>query len=204
MKLHSTRALAVGLLVGTSLSSALACSGSDPLMGTVCMTAANFCPRGYLPADGSLYAIAQNTALFSLLGTTYGGDGRTTFAVPDLRSRMPVGASASNPPGLSQISLGQRDGAEQVTIQQGQMPMHSHTAQLRGSSAAGNTDTPANASPAKLARSNNFSTAAADTNMAAGTVSVGTAGGSQPLPIRNPYTALQFCIAAEGIYPSRP
>lgn len=204
MKLRAKRFVFVGLFAGLSASSAFACSGTEPYLATVCTTAATFCPRGYLEADGRLLSIAQNTALFSLLGTNFGGDGRTTFGLPDLRSRTPVGASFSNPPGLTPVSLGEKSGAEQVTISLNQMPLHSHTAQMRGTASTGNTDSPAGAAPAKLARSNNYSTAGANTNMAANTVTVGTAGGSQPMAIRNPYTGLLFCIAAEGIFPSRP
>jgi microcystin-dependent protein len=120
-----------------------------------------------------------------------------------MRSRAAIGASFTTAPGLSPVVLGEKAGAEQVTISLNQMPLHSHTAQMRGTASAGNTDSPAGAAPAKLARSNNYSSAGADTNMAASTVTVGTAGGGQPLNIRNPYTGLLFCIASQGIFPSR-
>lgn len=202
MKLRPTLTLVGGLLASLAGSSAMACSGDTPYLGTVCMTAANFCPRGYLAANGSLLPIAQYSAVFSLLGTTYGGDGRTTFALPDLRSRVPVGAGTG--PGLSTVYQGEMVGQENVTLLQSQMPMHSHVAQLRGVSGIGTTDAPAGASPARLPRSNNYSAAAADVNMAAGTVSVSSAGGSQPFSVRNPAVGLLYCVAVEGIFPSRP
>lgn len=204
MKLRAKRLVFVGLFAGLSASSAFACSGTEPYIATVCTTAANFCPRGYMEADGRLLPISQYQALFALVGTNYGGDGRTNFALPDLRSRTPVGASFSNAPGLSPVTLGEKGGVEQVTISAGQMPVHSHAIQLRGTASAGNTDSPAGAVPAKLARSNNYSSAGGDTNMAASAVTVASAGGSQPLNIRNPYTGLLYCIASEGIFPSRP
>lgn len=202
MKLRPIAALAGGLLASLAGTSAMACSGSEPYLATVCMTAATFCPRGYLPADGRLLPIALNTAVFSLMGTTYGGNGQTTFALPDLRGRVPVGAG--NGPLLSPIDQGATGGQENVTLLQSQMPVHSHAAQLRGVSGTGSTDAPAGAAPARLPRSNNYSAAAVDVNMAAGAVAVGSAGGGAPFSVRDPYVGLLYCVAMEGIFPSRP
>ncbi|MDO9286865.1 MAG: tail fiber protein [Aquabacterium sp.] len=185
-------------LIGTS---AQATCSTEPIMGSVCIFAGNFCPRGYADAAGQTMAIAQNTALFSLLGTTYGGNGQTTFALPDLRGRAPIGVGTG--PGLSPVFDGQQAGQENVTLTSAQMPVHSHSAQLRGTATAGNTDSPANAVPAKLARSNIYSSGAADTAMGVSTITIGTAGGSQPVSVRNPYLGVRYCIALEGIYPSR-
>lgn len=110
MKLHP---LLLGVLLASPVTEALAC-GSEPFLGTVCSFGFNFCPRGYMPADGSLLPIAQNTALFSLLGTTYGGDGRTTFALPDLRGRSALGVGTGL--GLSPVNLGEQVGAESLTL----------------------------------------------------------------------------------------
>lgn len=173
----------------------------EPILGSVCMFAGNFCPRGYAEADGQLMAINQNSALFAILGTTYGGNGQTTFALPDLRGRSAIGVGQG--PGLSQVELGQQAGTETVTLNISQMPAHSHAAVARGTTAAGTTDSPANAVPAKLARSNIYSSGAADTNMGASAITVATAGGSQPVPTRNPYLGLKMCIALQGIFPSR-
>jgi len=201
MKLRLIVSLAGGLLAS---SSAMACSGAEPYLATVCMTAATFCPRGYMEADGRLLSIAANTAVFSLLGTTYGGDGRVTFALPDLRSRVPVGGGMGAGPGLANVDQGEVAGQENVTLLASQMPVHSHAAQLRGVSGTGTTDTPTGASPARLPRSNNYSAAATDVNMAAGTVSVASAGGSLPFSVRDPYVGIRYCVAMVGIFPSRP
>ncbi|HEX2011138.1 MAG TPA: tail fiber protein [Roseateles sp.] len=194
------QALAIGLTLLAAAMPAQACS-SEPLLGSICVVPYTFCPRGFAEASGQLLPIAQNTALFSLLGTTYGGDGRTTFALPDLRGRGPVGTGTG--PGLGTIDLGQVGGQENAQLTVAQMPAHSHSAQLRGSSAAGNTDSPAGAVSAKLARSNIYSSGAADTNMGANAVVLGSSGNGQPFPVRNPYLGLRHCIAMEGIFPSR-
>lgn len=105
----------------------------DAYVGSVCMTAANFCPAGTVPAYGQTLPIASNTALFSLLGTTYGGDGRTTFGIPDLRGRMPVGDGQGT--GLSLVIQGKQEGSEIRTLTIANMPVHNHTTTLTGSTA---------------------------------------------------------------------
>jgi microcystin-dependent protein len=191
--------LALGLFAAAA--PAQACN-TEPYIGSVCQVAFTFCPRGYAEAAGQIMSIAQNTALFSLLGTTYGGNGQTTFALPDLRGRAPIGIGAG--PGLSNIQLGEQSGQENAQLTVAQLPPHTHSAQLRAVSTAGNTDSPAGTLPAKLARSNVYSSAGSDTAMAAGAVTVGSAGLGQPFPIRNPYLGMRYCIATEGLYPSRP
>lgn len=195
--------LAAALLGALAASPAQACSGSEPYMATVCVTAANFCPRGYLPADGRLLPIAQNAALFSLLGTYYGGNGVTTFQLPDLRGRSPI--SQGQAPGLSSVVLGEVTGAESVTMTVDQLPAHTHSATvaIQAATSSGTTDNPAGAVPAKLARSNNYSSAAPDSAMATNAVTVATTGRAQPIPIRSPALGLQYCVAVEGLYPSR-
>ncbi|MDB6071450.1 MAG: Tail Collar domain protein, partial [Verrucomicrobiales bacterium] len=100
---------------------------SSPLLAEIKMFGGNFAPRGYAFCDGSILSIAQNTALFSLLGTTYGGNGQTTFALPDLRGRVPVHAGASTGPGLSPVVLGESAGTESITLLVNNMPAHTHT-----------------------------------------------------------------------------
>ncbi len=192
--------LGLGLLAGAA--PAQACS-LEPMLGSICLVPYNFCPRGFTEAAGQIMSIAQNTALFSLLGTTYGGDGRVTFALPDLRSRVPVGGGMGAGPGLSDISLGEMAGQENTQLNAAQLPAHTHSAQLRAVSAAGNTDSPAGALSAKLARSNIYSSGAADTTMSASAITIGAAGNGQPFAIRNPYLGLRYCIALQGIFPSR-
>jgi microcystin-dependent protein len=195
------------VLIAASLVGAFACSpasatcSTEPMLGSICIVAYNFCPHGYADAAGQLLAISTNTALFSLLGTQFGGNGQTTFALPDLRGRAPVGVGQG--PGLSPIVEGQQAGQENVTLSAAQMPAHTHTAQLRGTASNGNTDSPAGAVPAKLPRYNTYSNGAADAAMGASALTIATAGGGQPVSVRDPYLGLRYCIAMQGIYPSR-
>ena len=202
MNAHSYKVLTAAALAATCYCApASATCSAEPMLASICITAANFCPRGYAEANGQLLSIAQNTAVFSLMGTFYGGDGRTTFALPNLQGRVPVGVGTGA--GLSPVQQGEQAGQEQVNIQVSQLPPHTHSAQLRGTAAAGNTDNPAGAVAAKLARSNIYSNAAATDNMGASAVAVGSAGGGQPVDVRNPYLGLKYCVAMEGIFPSR-
>ena len=174
----------------------------EAFIASIILFAGNFAPRGWAFCDGQILSIAQNTALFSLLGTTYGGNGQTTFALPDLRSRVPVHPGQG--PGLSSVLLGQQGGTEQHTLTIDQMPAHRH--RVRTANSAANSDTPNNRYLAKAKRS----TGQQDVQIYSGQVSsmlhpqaIGIAGGSQPVPIRNPYLGLHFIIALEGIFPSR-
>jgi microcystin-dependent protein len=171
------------------------------------MFAGTFAPRSWAFCAGQILSIAQNTALFSILGTTYGGNGQTTFALPDLRGRTPVGAGQG--PGLSNISLGQVSGSETVTLLTTQMPAHTHT--LTGNvtmqvnnDTAGLTDDATNRRFGAIG--NVFTSATTDlVNMAPlnSTLAIGIAGNSQPVPIRNPYLGMNYIICLEGIFPSR-
>ncbi len=184
----------------------------DPCISSVCIMAANFCPRGYAAANGQLLPIAQNTALFSLLGTTYGGDGRTTFGLPDLRSRSPVHAGAG--PGLSSIKQGQKGGTETVTQTVAQIASHSHaaatSADLRGKGGGGNTGDSSDLTGRVLSGRNNAkiygpgpADATMDTNSIVAATTVDPAGGSQAQQNRSPFLALRYCIALVGVFPSR-
>ncbi|MBL4692874.1 MAG: tail fiber protein, partial [Magnetovibrio sp.] len=119
----------VGVIIDASSNPAQAACGPDPYLGTICLTAGSYCPRGYAPADGQLMAISQYTALFAYIGSVYGGDGRTSFAVPDLRGRSAV--SFGQGPGLTPIRLGQRRGTEFVTQTISQMAPHTHNATFK-------------------------------------------------------------------------
>ena len=159
----------------------------------------NFCPRGSLAANGQLLPVASNSALFSLLGTIYGGDGRTTFALPDLRGRAPL--HAGNGPGLSARPLGQRGGAETVTMTAAQMPSHSHMVgarNKRGDKRGPGTDFPA---PSSVTEQSIYHEGPADVTMDPKMIK--NSGGGQPMQIMNPYLVIQWCIAIDGIYPSR-
>ena len=170
-------------------------------MSNVTIFAGNFAPRSYMFCQGQLLSIAEYTALFALIGTTYGGDGVTTFALPNLASRIAVH------PGNT-IQLGEMAGTESITVISAQMPAHNHTVTVTGgtipgSSAAGG-DSPAGALPATPANSL-YGTSADGFGMAPTDVTTPTppAGGNQPIGILPPYLAMNYIIAIEGIFPSR-
>ena|SRR5688572_20065966 len=170
---------------------------SEPFLGMICQVGFNFAPRGWALCNGQILSIAQNTALFSLLGTTYGGNGQTTFALPDLRGRVPIHAGQG--PGLSNYDLGQVAGAEAITLTVANMPTHNHTAALNASTQPANDTLPTGN---YLADGGAYQSAT-NTTMNAGAVTTGLAGGSQPTPNIQPYLCINFIIALEGIFPSR-
>jgi microcystin-dependent protein len=175
---------------------------TEPYIGQISIFAGNFAPRGWAQCNGQLLSIAQNTALFSILGTTYGGDGRVTFALPDLRGRVPVHMGQG--PGLSNYVEGEASGSETVTLISTQMPAHTHIVTCSGS--AGAIDNPTNAVPGLATESTtrnpvNSYNPTADATMAVSMVQ--PAGGSQPHQNLQPFLVLNFIIATEGIFPSR-
>jgi len=197
---------------------------SDPFLGEIRMVGFNYAPRGWALCNGQLLGIQQNSALFALLGTTYGGNGQSNFALPNLQGRVPVHAGQS--PGTSQYTLGEVSGTENVTLTANELPTHAHTVALSGtgnvsvalgaSSANGNTPTPGPTTvPAKVANGlaslNAFSTTAPNTTLlpvtTTTTVNVngntGLVGNNLPVPIVQPYVVVNFIIATEGIFPSR-
>lgn len=165
---------------------------ADPFIGTIMAFGFNFPPVGWALCNGQLLSIAENDALFSLLGTTYGGDGVNTFGVPDLRGRSPLNVGTG--PGLSTYALGQLSGTESVTLQLGQLPAHTHN--LMASSAPGATNNPNNA---VLGSAVIWSALAPDTNM----LPTANVGGSQSHENRQPSLVVNYCIATQGIYPSQ-
>jgi microcystin-dependent protein len=168
---------------------------SEPFLGEIRSTAFDFAPRGWAQCNGQLLSIVANQALFSILGTTYGGDGRTTFALPDLRGRSP---SHVGP----QTMLGERKGEEAHTLTAAEMPAHRHA--LLASQKVADTDQPAGARPAATAASGpSIYTDRGRATPLEGTA-IGTSGGSQPHPNMAPYQTLNFIIALQGIFPSRP
>ncbi len=171
---------------------------SEPFIAEIRIFAGNFAPRGWAFCNGQLLPIAQNTALFSLIGTTYGGDGRTTTALPNLKGRAPMHPGRG--PGLTARRLGQRGGTETVTLTEAQMPGHTHTLSARPASAS--TSDPTNNYFAALTGANFYSTDASSPQaMAAGLLQA--AGGSQPHGNLQPFLTLNFIIALVGLYPSR-
>lgn len=178
----------------------------SPYIGSIVLFAGNFAPRGWAFCQGQIMQIATNTALFSILGTTYGGNGQTTFALPDLRSRVPVGQGQGA--GLSPYELGEVTGLESVTLTQNQIPAHNHTVQV-------STD-PANAAAANnnyLAASNgslagdpvavNTYTGTPTANTMLGNGSISMTGGNQPHDNIQPSLGMNYIIALVGIFPSR-
>ena len=175
---------------------------AEPFLGQIIIFGGNFAIRGWAMCNGQILPIAQNTALFSLLGTTYGGNGQTTFALPNLQSRVPIHFGQG--PGLSPYDLGQQAGTETTTLTVQNMPSHNHL--MRTSSSDGNDSAPApNTVPGVVkfgaSTANAYTTGAIDSNFAPNAVS--NTGGSQPFSIIQPYLALNFLIALEGIFPSR-
>ena len=173
---------------------------SEPFIAEIRIFAGNFAPRGWAFCDGQLLPIASNTALFSLIGTTYGGDGRTTTALPNLQGRAPMHPGRG--PGLTARRLGEKIGVETVTLSEAQIPSHTHTA--RGENTAGtafepsNTTTWAHESSQTLA---SYNTNSQNTTMASAALS--TTGGGQAHTNIQPFLTLNFIIALQGLYPSR-
>lgn len=177
----------------------------EAFIGSIVLFAGNFAPRNWAFCQGQLLSIAQNTALFSILGTTYGGNGTTTFALPDLRGRVPVGTGHG--PGLEDMALGQMGGQPNVTLLSTQIPAHTHM--LTGSNTGGTTDNPEHNFIAKWNGStdsgeNVTGSAFANTpNTTLSPLSIGSTGGSQPHNNMQPYLGLNYIICLYGIYPSR-
>lgn len=167
---------------------------SEPFLGELKLVSFNFPPKGWALCNGQLLPINQNQALFSLLGTTYGGDGRQTFALPNLSGRAPAHQG-------SDLALGQSGGAEAVTLNSGQLPAHTHT--LMGSADIANASVPGGALPAPKPRGgmNRYAPVGNDTVM--GTSSLSSTGGGQPHQNMQPYLVLMWLIALQGIFPSR-
>ncbi len=204
MKIAKFATMSAVVALSTSLPSAPAHAQDTPLIGQLMPVGFTFCPRNYTNADGQLLAIAQNTALFSLYGTTYGGDGRTTFALPDLRGRSPIHTGTG--PGLSTYVQGSRSGVERVTLTTLEIPSHNHVADVNVSRTNATTRSPASAyfartDAATLAYEEN--TAPTGDKMNAGTVTTQLTGGNQSHYNLPPYLTIRWCVALQGIFPSR-
>ena len=173
---------------------------SQEFIGEVKMFAGNYAPRGWALCEGQLLSINQNAALFSILGTTYGGDGITTFGLPDLRGRVPVGQGTG--PGLTTVSDGQKYGASSVTLTQAQLPSHNHSFALTGVTENGTTNNPSGAYPANTGLfDNEYRPDGTQVSMGNGTSTA--TGGSQPVSVSQPSIGIRFIICTSGIYPSR-
>lgn len=192
MKL-SLAAVAVGVAASVSASSL----AQERYLGDILWVGFNFCPRGTAAADGAILPINQNQALFSLYGTTYGGDGRTTFALPDLRGRMPL--SVGQGPGLPSYNQGQRSGSETTTLTTANMPPHDHG--LTATSEDGNSADPLNRVIADGGRSRLYVTSTPGDAMDAR--SIGATGGNTSVNNMQPYLTVRACVVLQGLFPSR-
>jgi microcystin-dependent protein len=171
---------------------------SEPFIASIIMFGGNFAPKGWAFCNGQIMPIAQNTALFSILGTTYGGNGQTTFALPDMRSRVPLHPGTGS--GLSNYALGQMSGTENTTLTANQLAPHGHNFNILANEGDPNSKVPLNAFFANQG-SNFYNTAQDGTKM--GTQVTDKAGGAQPVPVIQPILAVNFIIALVGIFPSR-
>jgi microcystin-dependent protein len=172
---------------------------ADPFVAEIRIFPFNFAPKGWAWCGGQLLPLSQNTALFSLLGTTYGGDGKSTFALPDLQGRAPMHPGQG--PGLSLHDLGEMGGSKTVTLLQSEIPAHTHT--LNASAADATDQTPAAGYPATGIGGIGMygSPSVSPTTMNASTLA--PAGGDQPHNNMQPYLTLHFCIALQGVFPPR-
>jgi microcystin-dependent protein len=171
---------------------------SEPFIAEIRIFAGNFAPRNWAFCDGQLYPIAQNTALFSLVGTIYGGDGRTTFGVPDLQGRAPMHPGRG--PGLTPRQLGERGGVDTMTLTTAQMSAHRHNA--LGTTALNTDDNPEGNSWGRSEEGYNYRQTA-DGNSNLGSSAFGTVGASQAHNNVQPFLTLNFIIALIGVFPSR-
>lgn len=181
---------------------------TEPFIGEVKLLGFYFAPMGYMTCQGQLLSIAQNTAMFSLLGTTYGGDGQTTFALPDLQGRIPIGQGQG--PGLPPYDMGEMAGSLSTTMTVQNLPQHAHTLtsahiQIKASTANAGELTPDGTYPATTSTNAYADAATSNVFTGGGTItgSTDSSGNSLPLSIQNPFLCMNFSIATEGIFPSR-
>ena len=180
---------------------------SEFFIGQIMMTGFNFAPRFWALSNGQLLPINQNQALFSLLGTQYGGNGTTNFALPDLRSRTPIGYASSVDPGWQppSVQIGQASGIENVTLLSTNLPAHTHS--VNASTAAGDNRSPGGRVYATSTNAGspppNLYSASTGSLVPMNPQTVAPAGGNQPHPNLQPYSVINFCVALSGIFPSR-
>lgn len=190
-----TGAAALAMIAGLGCA-APAFAQAEPFIGQLALFGMNWCPKNWLPANGQTLSIQQNTALFSLFGTQYGGDGRVTFGLPNLQERAPVSASGSYPVGTAW-------GQASVTLTTQQMPMHNHL--VMAASSGPTTNSPAGASLATFPTSQVIYAAPSSTpDIVMNAQIVTPAGGSQPFSTQSPVLAMSWCVSMSGVFPSRP
>lgn len=196
MKLRS--AILACTLIGAGFAAAPDAAADEPFVGELRLYGNNFCPRGWAPANGAMLPISQNSALFSLLGTIYGGDGRTTFALPNLNDRAPVGDG--NGPGLTPYRIGQTGGSSQTTLTSQNVPAHTHD--LRASNDAVDTHDGEGDYFGNFGGFTAYGDSTSGGTMNDNAVS-SVGGGNVPINLEQPTLTMNWCIALTGIYPSR-
>lgn len=178
----------------------------EPFIGQIIMFGGNFAPKGWAFCNGQALNIKDYPALFSIVGTTYGGDGRVTFALPDLRGRVPL-HQAGRAEGVSSKKIGQKGGTEDVQLSLSQMPVHTHdgAGTIRANNGQSDSTSPENAYPSTLTGESKGYSKVANTDMIADGVNVenSNSGGSRPHNNMQPYLCVNFIIALEGVFPSR-
>ena len=189
--------LAATAWLGRPKPAVAATTGTGPYLGEIMLVSWNFPPKGWAFCQGQLLPINQNQALFALLGTTYGGDGRVTFALPDLRDRVPIHFGQGQ--GLSPRTLGERSGESFHTLALGELPTHAHALQVF--SGSGSAVSPTGNYPARNAAGYPQYGSVADVAMSSS--AIGSAGGGQAHANLQPYLGLKFCIALQGVFPSQ-
>ncbi len=172
---------------------------ADPFVAEIRIFPFNFAPRGWAFCDGQLLPISQNTALFSLLGTTYGGDGKSTFALPNMQNNSPMHWGQG--PGLSVRFLGESSGSSTVTLLESEIPAHTHLFEVAGAS-PGEKNTPIPNLPAATNRAI-YSSPTGPANVNMNVQMITPSGGSVPHNNMQPYLTLNFCIALQGVFPPR-
>ena len=173
---------------------------ADPFVAEIRIFPFNFAPKGWAFCDGQLLPLSQNTALFSLLGTTYGGNGKSNFALPDLQGRAPMHPGQG--PGLSLHDLGETGGSQTVSLLESEIPAHSHGAFAAPALVAGDGNLAPGNAFAKSSQGNVYGSAANLVQLSPSTLA--PAGGDQPHNNMQPYLTLNFCIALQGVFPARP
>lgn len=201
--MKTMKSLAALAAFGCAAISTPAAAQDQPYIGTIQQFGFNFCPRNWMPTDGRLLAVNQYSALFSLLGTTYGGNGQTSFGLPDLRGRMAIAPGQG--PGQPTYVLGQMGGNSQTTLLLPNLPAHTHTARLRAEDTNGTQNTPTNGLMSDFpVGSNVYADGPANVNMHPDAIQVSPTGNNQPFNNMPPYLAVTTCIATSGIFPPRP
>lgn len=194
--LKSTYAIGA-MACATCLMAPTAADAQEKYLGEIIMGGWNFCPRGSARLDGQLLAISEYSALYSLLGTQYGGDGRTSFGLPDMRGRYAMHTGTG--PGLTPRQMGQRGGTETNTLTVNELPPHTHS--LNGTTAAATSPSPTGNLLATTGRDSSYASGSADAPMASG--AIGNTGAGRAVNNMPPFNVVMWCIVTQGIYPSR-